>query len=94
MRHNLSGRSRKSIMKLIVDAKTDKILGAHMLGEDAPEILQGIGVAVTAGATKATSTGPSASTRQRRRNSSPCGHRPGLWGRTYCLSSVFDNFAR
>jgi len=52
MRHNLSGRSRKSIMKLIVDAKTDKILGAHMLGEDAPEILQGIGVAVTAGATK------------------------------------------
>ncbi len=52
MRHNLSGRNRKSIMKLIVDAKTDKILGAHMLGEDAPEILQGIGVAVTAGATK------------------------------------------
>ncbi|HUW79599.1 MAG TPA: glutathione-disulfide reductase [Acidocella sp.] len=53
MRHNISGRSRKTIMKLIVDSATDKILGAHMLGEDAPEILQGIAVAITAGATKA-----------------------------------------
>ena len=53
MRHNISGRARKTLMKLIVDEATDKILGAHMLGEDAAEILQGIAVAITAGATKA-----------------------------------------
>ncbi len=53
MRHNISGRARRTLMKLIVDAQTDKVIGAHMLGEDAPEILQGIGVAITAGATKA-----------------------------------------
>lgn len=53
MRHNMSGRQRKTIMKLVVDAATDKILGAHMLGEDAPEIMQGIAVAIMAGATKA-----------------------------------------
>jgi glutathione reductase (NADPH) len=40
-------------MKLIVDQETDKILGAHMLGEDAPEILQGLAVAINAGVTKA-----------------------------------------
>ncbi len=53
MRHNISGRARKTLMKLIVDQETDKILGAHMLGEDAPEIMQGLAVAITAGATKA-----------------------------------------
>jgi glutathione reductase (NADPH) len=53
MRHNLTHRPRKSIMKLIVDPDTDKVLGAHMLGEDAPEIIQGLAVAMTAGATKA-----------------------------------------
>jgi glutathione reductase (NADPH) len=53
MRHNLSGRARKTIMKLVVDAATDKVLGAHMLGEDAPEIMQGLAVAIQAGATKA-----------------------------------------
>jgi glutathione reductase (NADPH) len=53
MRHAISGRARKTLMKLIVDAGTDKIIGAHMLGDDAPEIMQGIGVAITAGATKA-----------------------------------------
>ena len=53
MRHALSGRARKTTMKLIVDTATDKIIGAHMLGEDAPEIMQGIGIAITAGATKA-----------------------------------------
>jgi glutathione reductase (NADPH) len=40
-------------MKLVVDAATDKVLGAHMLGEDAPEIMQGLAVAMQAGATKA-----------------------------------------
>ncbi len=53
MRHSITGRPRKTIMKLVVDAATDKVLGAHMLGEDAPEIIQGIAVAVHCGATKA-----------------------------------------
>ncbi|WP_297488493.1 glutathione-disulfide reductase [Acidocella sp.] len=53
MRHNLTGRARRTLMKLIVDEASDKVLGAHMLGEDAPEIIQGIAVAMTAGATKA-----------------------------------------
>jgi glutathione reductase (NADPH) len=53
MRHQITGRPRKTIMKLVVDAATDKILGAHMLGEDAAEIMQGLGIAIQAGATKA-----------------------------------------
>jgi glutathione reductase (NADPH) len=53
MRHTLTGRARNTLMKLIVDAKTDKVVGAHMLGEDAPEIMQGLAVAIVAGATKA-----------------------------------------
>ena len=39
-------------MKLIVDPETDVVLGAHMLGPDAPEIIQGIAIAIKAGATK------------------------------------------
>ncbi len=53
MRHQITGRNRKTIMKLVVDAATDKVLGAHMLGEDAPEIIQGIAIAVQCGASKA-----------------------------------------
>jgi len=52
MRHTLSGRNRKTTMKLIVDQATRKILGVHMLGEDAPEIVQGLAIAVVMGATK------------------------------------------
>jgi glutathione reductase (NADPH) len=52
MRHTLSGRNRKTTMKLVVDQKTQKVLGAHMLGEDAPEIIQGIAIAIVMGATK------------------------------------------
>ena len=52
MRHTLSGRGRKSTMKIIVDQATQKVLGVHMLGEDAPEIIQGIAIAVVMGATK------------------------------------------
>ena len=40
-------------MKLIVDRKTDLVLGCHMMGEDAPEIIQGIAIAIKCGATKA-----------------------------------------
>ena len=52
MKNTLSGRSEKTFMKLIVETATDKVVGAHMLGPDAGEIMQGIGVAVIAGATK------------------------------------------
>lgn len=53
MKHTLSGRDERSLMKLVVDANTDKVLGAHMVGPDAGEIVQGIGVALKCGATKA-----------------------------------------
>jgi glutathione reductase (NADPH) len=53
MRHTLTGRARKSVMKLVVDQATQKVLGAHMLGEDAPEIMQGLAIAIVTGATKA-----------------------------------------
>lgn len=53
MRHSITKRARHTTMKLVVDEATDKILGAHMLGEDAPEIIQGLAVAITSGGTKA-----------------------------------------
>jgi glutathione reductase (NADPH) len=53
MRHTLSGRARKSMLKLVVDQASHKIVGAHMLGEDAPEIMQGVAIAMVMGATKA-----------------------------------------
>ena len=52
MKHTLSGRSEKTYMKLLVDAASQKVVGAHMVGPDAPEIIQGIGIAVVAGLTK------------------------------------------
>ncbi len=53
MKHTLSGRDEHTMMKLIVDEKTDKVLGCHMVGEDSPEIIQGLAVALKCGATKA-----------------------------------------
>lgn len=53
MRHTLSGRNRKTLMKLVVDQASQKVVGVHMLGEDAPEIIQGMAIAVVMGATKA-----------------------------------------
>lgn len=53
MKNTISGRQEKTIMKLVVDAETDKVLGASMCGPDAPEIIQGIAVALKCGATKA-----------------------------------------
>ena len=53
MRHTLTGRARKSMLKLVVDQASQKVLGAHMLGEDAPEIMQGLAIAIVMGATKA-----------------------------------------
>ena len=52
MRHALTGRPRKALMKLVVDQATQKVLGAHMLGDDAPEIMQGLSIAINCGATK------------------------------------------
>ena len=52
MKHTLSGRNEKSFMKLLVEPKSQKVIGAHMVGADAPEIIQGIGIAVVAGLTK------------------------------------------
>jgi glutathione reductase (NADPH) len=53
MKHTLSGRQEKTLMKLIVEPASQKVVGAHMVGADAPEIIQGIGIAVVAGLTKA-----------------------------------------
>lgn len=53
MKNTISGRDERSIMKMIVDTATGKVLGAHMVGPDAPEIMQGIAVALKCGATKA-----------------------------------------
>lgn len=52
MKHTLSGMPERAYMKLLVQTSTDKILGAHMVGEDAGEIMQGLAVAIKAGATK------------------------------------------
>ena len=53
MRHTLSGRDERTMMKLVVDAESDRVLGVHMVGPDAGEIVQGFAVALKAGATKA-----------------------------------------
>ena len=52
LKHRLSNRDQQTFMKLIVDRKSDVVLGCHMLGDDAAEAMQGFAVAVTAGATK------------------------------------------
>lgn len=52
MRHNLSGRDERSMMKLLVDGDTDKVVGMHMVGADAGEIMQGFAAAMKAGVTK------------------------------------------
>ncbi|MDD9965856.1 MAG: glutathione-disulfide reductase [Myxococcales bacterium] len=52
MRHTLSGRDTRSLMKLVVDRETERVLGCHMVGEDAGEIIQGLAVALKCGATK------------------------------------------
>ena len=53
MKYTLSGRQQRTFMKLIVEAATDKVVGVHMVGDDAAELVQGLAVAVKAGATKA-----------------------------------------
>lgn len=53
MKYTLSGRDEQTFMKLIVDTETDIVVGCHMMGLDAPEIAQGLGIAMKCGATKA-----------------------------------------
>ena len=53
MKHTLSGRSERTLMKLLVNADDDRVVAAHMCGPEAGEIIQGLSVAITAGATKA-----------------------------------------
>ena len=54
MKHTISGRDERTFMKLIVDDASDRVVGVHMMGPDAGEIIQGIAIALKAGATKAT----------------------------------------
>jgi glutathione reductase (NADPH) len=50
--HTISGRDERSVMKLIVEPESDLVVGCHMMGSDAPEIIQGIAIAIKCGATK------------------------------------------
>ncbi|MCB1646847.1 MAG: glutathione-disulfide reductase [Pseudomonadales bacterium] len=54
LKHTLSGSDEKTMMKLVVDRETDRVVGVHMVGAEAGEIIQGIAIALKAGATKAT----------------------------------------
>jgi len=52
LKYTLSGRNERTLMKLVVDADSQRVVGAHMVGPDAPEIIQAIAIAVKAGLTK------------------------------------------
>ena len=52
LKHMLSGREERTFVKLVVCRETQAVIGSHMVGEDAPEIIQGIAIAVKAGLTK------------------------------------------
>jgi len=53
LKHTLSGSSERTLMKLVVEEATDRVVGLHMVGPDAGEVVQGFAVAMKAGATKA-----------------------------------------
>ena len=53
LKHTVSGSEERTMMKLVVDTESDRVLGAHMVGADAGEICQGLGIALKMGATKA-----------------------------------------
>jgi glutathione reductase (NADPH) len=53
LKHTLSGRDERTLMKLVVERRSDRVLGAHMMGADAGEIIQGLAIALQCGATKA-----------------------------------------
>ena len=53
LKHTVSGRGERSLLKLLVNGDDDRVVAAHMCGPDAGEIIQGVAVAINAGATKA-----------------------------------------
>ncbi|HQR97940.1 MULTISPECIES: glutathione-disulfide reductase [unclassified Polaromonas] len=53
LKHTLSGSTERTLMKLVVDDASDRVVGLHMVGADAGEVVQGFAVAMKAGATKA-----------------------------------------
>ncbi len=53
MEHTISGRDEQTFMKMIVDTASEEVVGVHMVGPEAGEIIQGIAIAMKAGATKA-----------------------------------------
>jgi glutathione reductase (NADPH) len=53
MRHAFTGRGTRAYLKLIAQADGGRVLGLHMIGDEAPEMMQSLAVALTAGATKA-----------------------------------------
>ncbi|MEQ8395058.1 glutathione-disulfide reductase [Thalassobaculum sp.] len=52
MKYTMTGNTERGLMKLVVDRASQRVVGAHMLGVDAPEIIQGVAIAVRMGATK------------------------------------------
>ncbi len=69
MKHTLSGRDEQTMMKLVVDRPTNRVLGAHMVGADAPEIIQGWPSPSSAARPRLSSTPRSASTPRRQKSS-------------------------
>ena len=53
MKHTMTGSDERTFMKLLVDKETDRVIGVHMIGPDAGEIIQGMAIAIKAGASKA-----------------------------------------
>ncbi len=53
MKYTMTKNPERGLQKLIVDRKSQRVVGAHMIGVDAPEIIQGIAIAIKAKATKA-----------------------------------------
>lgn len=53
LKHSITENTERTLMKLVVDKASDKVIGAHMVGADSAEIMQGIAIAIKAGATKA-----------------------------------------
>lgn len=52
LKHAISGRDERTVIKLVVDSASGQVLGCHMLGNDAPEIIQALAIALNCGATK------------------------------------------
>jgi glutathione reductase (NADPH) len=53
MKYTLAGRDERALIKMLVDPKSDRVIAAHMIGPDAPEIIQGVAIAIKNGLTKA-----------------------------------------